>query len=427
MKVTARRILDVLGASLAFLGATAGVAHEGVNDGFVPTNVNYGFAVVGREMPGATVGANYTDVWSHRGFAYIGAFQDACGDAGVFIVDVSAAIANYPSTEGATVAEVKSAPNTRINDVKVHTVGDTDVLVITQNPCGMTIPGSAQSGGAAPAQVGQGGISLYDVTNPKKPKALRQNFLEFGGVNNTAAWDFDGKSYLIAAAATFDFFDVFLVDITKPQTPKLLAVTGALDWIPQGLNLDQLETGSSAGIFNHDVWVNVIDGTPTAVLSYWDLGFVTLDVTDPSNPVYLDDSTYPDPDPITGQTYEGNAHSAVFGGNGDYIFGGDQDFDPSRFAISFNGVDYAAARASFGPDSAGLAGTVVWTGGEGCAPADIPSATAGGQVALIQRGTCAFQTKAESAETKGYVGYIVANDAARGDALVAMAPRDAGP
>ena len=164
----------------------------------------------------------YTDVWSHNGYAYIGTFQDPCTDAGVFIVDMAAAIANYPDTEGATVAEIKSAPNTRINDVKVHTVGDTDVLITTQEPCGMQIPGWAQSGGNAPFQVGQGGISLYDVTDPTKPKALKKNFLEFEGVHNTFAWDCEGKSYLIGTADTFDFFDTFFVDITKPQSPKLL-------------------------------------------------------------------------------------------------------------------------------------------------------------------------------------------------------------
>jgi hypothetical protein len=304
----------------------AGQAHDSPNEGHIPKDATYGFAVIGRDTLAGIVDGNYTDVWSHKGFAYIGTFQDPCSSAGVFIVDMAAAVAQYPDTEGATVASIRSAPNTRINDVKVHTVGDRGVLITTQEACGMAIPGAAMSGGNAPFQVGQGGISLYDVTNPSKPKALKRNFLEFGGVHNTFARTWEGKSYLIGTADTFDFFDTFFVDITKPQSPKLLGVTGALDWIPQGVNLDRLETGSSAGIFNHDVWVEIIDGTPTAVVSYWDLGFVTLGVTDPSNPVFLGDSTYPDPEPIVGEPCEGNAHAAVFGGNRDYNnTGGDVD------------------------------------------------------------------------------------------------------
>ncbi|MFW2383886.1 MAG: PA domain-containing protein, partial [Acidimicrobiales bacterium] len=413
-------LIGLATAAVLAASTTAVQAHDSPNEGHIPANTNYGFEVIGRDTLGGVEDGLYTDVWSHDGYAYIGTFQDPeCTDAGVFVVDIEAAIANHPDTEGATVAEIKSAPNTRINDVKVHSVGDVDVLITTQEPCGMAIPGAAQND-SAPGQVGQGGISLYDVTDPAKPKALKKNFLEYEGVHNTFAWDWEGKSYLIGTADTFDFFDTFFVDITKPQSPKLLTITGALDWIPQGVNLDQLETGSSAGIFNHDVWVEIIDDTPTAVVSYWDLGFVTLDVSDPANPVFLMDTTYVDPEPIVGEPYEGNAHAAVFGGNGDYIFGGDEDFSPSSFAVSVDGTDYPAAGALFGPDPATLAGSVVWTGGEGCTTGDIPAAVGPDDVALIQRGTCDFSLKGYNAEQQGYVGFIVANDEARGDALVNM-------
>lgn len=435
-----RRISAALLAITALLAvSTVAGAHDSGNDGHVPPNTNYGFEVVGRDLLAGEADGLYTDVWSHDGFAYIGTFQEpACSDAGVFVVDIEQALANYgdgsnPTIEGATVATIRSAPNTRINDVKVHRVGETDVLITTQEPCGSQIPGWANSGingngNGAPFQVGQGGISLYDVTDPTKPKALKKNFLDYEGVHNTFAWDHAGKSYLIGTANTFDFFDTFFVDITKPQSPKLLTITGALDWLAVGAFADnQFETGTSGGIFNHDVWVETIDGVPTAVVSYWDAGFVTLDVTDPANPVFLGDSTYPDPDPISGLAYEGNAHAAVFGGEGEYIFAGDEDFSPASFGITYGSDSYPASTAEFGPPSIGLAGTVVWTGGEGCTAADVPAATDVGQVALIQRGSCFFQDKADSAEAQGYAGYIVANDAARGDALQVMGARDSAP
>ena len=425
-----RKALIALTASaLVAVGlAAAAAAHDSPNEGHVPANTNYGFEVVGRDTLDGVTDELYTDVWSHNGFAYVGTFQEpACSDAGVFIVDIDAAIANHPNTDGATVAHIRSAPNTRINDVKVHAVGDTDVLITTQEPCGMDIPGWTPSGGGAPFQVGQGGISLYDVTDPTKPKALKKNYLEFEGVHNTYAWDHDGKSYLIGTADTFDFFDTFFVDITRPQSPRLLSITGALDWFAAGAFDDgQFETGTFGGIFNHDVWVDIVDGTPTAVVSYWDAGFITLDVTDPANPVYLDDSTYPDPDPLTGKPYEGNAHAAVFGGGGDYIFGGDEDFDPTAFLLQYGGVDYPASPAGFGPGGTGLGGEIVWTGGEGCTPGEIPAAGSSGQVALVQRGSCFFQDKAESAFAQGYGGYIVANTAGD-ESLISMSPRDNGP
>ena len=226
------------------------VGHRhGVKPGHIVGAIANETDLVGREMLAGDTGAIYTDVWSHDGYAYIGTFKKPCTDAGVLIVDISAAIANYPGTEGATVATIKSAPNTRINDVKVHTVGDTDVLITTQEPCGMDVPAAAQAGNNPPGQIGQGGISLYDVTDPTKPKALKKNFLEFGGVHNTFPWTYDGKSYLIATANTFDFFDTFFVDISKPQSPRARRISAIQCASESSVTTDLFHTASCSSAF----------------------------------------------------------------------------------------------------------------------------------------------------------------------------------
>ena len=296
-------------------------AHVGGNDGHVPPDVNYGFTLIGRDTLGGVKTRTYTDVWSYNGYAYVGTYRNAnaknenqCTSDSVYIVDMQAAVQQYSAgnIQGAVVAEIKPPPSTYVNDVKVHKVGDTDVLIMTQEPCGKQIPGYLQkSDGGPPFQSGQGGISLYDVTDPTKPHVLRKNFLEFGGVHNTYPWTDPntGKSYVIGATDKEDLDDIFIADITAPQSPKFVTLTGANDWISQGLNLDQLGTGDSTGIFVHDVIVKISEsGTPFALVSYWDLGFVTLDLTDPANPVFLDDSNYPELDPINNAPYEGNAH-----------------------------------------------------------------------------------------------------------------------
>jgi hypothetical protein len=43
------------------------------------------------------------------------------------------------------------------------------------------------------------------------------------------------------------------------------------------------------------------------------------------------------------------------------------------------------------------------------------------EIAVMQRGVCTFQEKADTAVLLGYDAYIIFNDAARGDALVTMA------
>ncbi|NEO59093.1 MAG: hypothetical protein F6J98_01280 [Moorea sp. SIO4G2] len=46
-----------------------------------------------------------------NGFAYIGTFQEpVCTTSGVIVVDIDQAIANYPDTTGATVAESTVCP-----------------------------------------------------------------------------------------------------------------------------------------------------------------------------------------------------------------------------------------------------------------------------------------------------------------------------
>ena len=397
--------------------------HESENDGHIEPDTNYGLRPVGRDELGGSSDGLYTDVWAHEGYAYVGTFEDpACDRSGVYISDIS------DPADPTTVGMIKSPPNTRVNDVKVLAVGDTDVLIHSLEPCGKDVPAGTK---------GQGGIALWDVSDPAKPVALKQNFLRVP-VHNTYPWTdtSTGKSYLIV---TYDVGtrDTAFVDISKPQSPRLLAEVGLPDW-PGAQDSQSQGMGSFAASFNHDVWVSNVGTSQSpdyqAVVSYWDAGFVTLDVNDPSNPTFIDDSTYPDPDPVTGfSPPEGNGHAAVFdAAGGDNIFAGDEDFSPYRttFAITSgpNAGDYPAAEGSFTAPVAGLAdssmnGSSTYVG-LACG-GSIPAATEDGdpltdEIAVIQRGTCTFQLKAETAAAAGYDGFVVFNDAARGDELVLM-------
>ena len=418
------RILVVVAAMVAALLPAVAVAHDTPNpDGHIAPNVNYGFNVIGRDVLAGVTDGLYTDVWSHDGFAYVGTFQEpACTRAGVFVVDMAAAVANYAggSLDGAVVAEIPSAPNTRVNDVKVHTITfqnqERDVLIFTEEKCG-------RLNGNGTRQLGQGGISLWDVTDPSNPHALKQHALDTE-VHNTYAWTAaDGRSYLIAVD-DLNLDDVIIVDITKPQSPKTVAITGIGEWInggtaPQIADDGQLFTGAFAAPLLHDVWVQQIGDSMQAVLSYWDAGFVILDVNDPANPVVLGDSTYPDPDPIFGTSPgEGNAHAAVFGGDeGQYIWAGDEDFD--AFLTTIKDLDGNAYNASQGDDvpQVGPTNPAQGTGryvGLACAPID--PAVNPPDIAVIQRGDCSFTTKVQNAEAAGYQAAIVFNQSIRDDA-----------
>jgi uncharacterized protein YodC (DUF2158 family) len=184
----------------------------------------------------------------------------------------------------------------------------------------------------------------------------------------------------------------------------------------------------------HDVWVEHVQGQWQALLPYWDAGYIMLNVDDPANPVFLGGSDYPLYDPpvrdengdlaAQGNPYEGNAHAGVFGGSdGEYLFVGDEDFDPVSTSTQINGVDVEIGGATFGGPADSLTGTLIDTGSTGCAAGDVDDATASGQIAMIDRGGCFFSIKVYCAQLAGYEGVVIANNLA-GDGVFTMGAGD---
>ena len=361
-------------------------------------------------------GANVTDVWAQGNYAYLGTFDEGLCSldfTGVHIVNIE------DPANPAKVGFIPAKPGTRNNDVKVAHL-DTkffkgEILVASNESCGSPfIPKlHANGGGFIP---GQGGLSIWDVSNPTKPRALKQNFLDFG-VHNTFIYQQGQNAYMLVVDDE-NVQDLTIVDITKPQSPKVIAVTGQDDW-PDDI---AAEFGATAGVFLHDVWVQ----DDIAYLSYWDAGLVLLNISDPANPTFLGDSSYAVPDPLSGEFPAGDGHVAVPSADGMRVLLGDEDFAAGALStFDFNGTPYPVAEGGFTPPTYSLpggtfGGPVHWTGGNGCTIADIDRPANAGEVALIQRGVCFFSTKAANAEALGYTGFIVANDAARGDALISM-------
>jgi hypothetical protein len=378
---------------------------------------------VGSASPELTVVGQYpipvtgltSDVWAYGNYAYLGSFDEplcSLDQTGVRIIDMS------DPTDPQQVAFVPAKPGTRNNDVKVEHI-DTrhfsgEILVVSNEPCGSPfLPRLNSMGG--PNTPGRGGLSIWDVTNPAKPRALKQSFLDFG-VHNTFIWQQGSRAYMIVVDDD-NIQDVHIVDITKPYRPKEIAVTGQLDW--PDLDFSEIE---GPAVFLHDVWVQENEGLVTAYLSYWDAGLVLLDVTDPANPVFLGDSVYPTPDVVSGLPPEGNGHVAAPTEDGMIALLGDEDFNKTSNFLETSAGVFKFGVALFGPDPLTTfpALPVHWTGGEGCSTSEFDRPAIGSEIALIQRGSCFFSEKAAAAQDFGYEAYIVANDAARGDGLINM-------
>src|SRR5918995_3757748 len=291
-------------------------------------------------------------------------------DAGVWVIDISN-VESLPEVD--TVEEAfefpvitfiphsqDSRPGEGMQVLDISTKWFTgEMLVMNNEQCGPQ---------------GKGGVSLWDVTNPAKPRKLSEHF----GDRNPG--------------------DVKQIDS---------------EWI--------------------------------MLLSYWDGGFVTLNVDDPANPVCLDDTDYSNPDPelleSAGITLppEGNAHQAEYTIDNRFFIGTDEDFSPYRAIFTIdtgpNADEYPAGEFGWtvpivqDPDKE-ISGVTVF-GGYGCPQSteDVPTAaeiraqeglSADTELILVlERGpvgdpdanyeACFFSEKVEFAQNLGYDAVIVAN------------------
>lgn len=369
----------------------------------------------------AALNVTNTDVWAHGDFAYVGTFSSpACAadvGQGVKIADIT------DPANPQWISTLVSPPATRANDVKVASVNTAsfvgDLLVHSNEPC--------RTGG-------DGGIRLYDVSDPYNPVHLADYYSSGSpgpgsiafGVHNTYLYSLADRAYiLVVANINPDLYDFRIVDVTDPSHPTEAGRWSATVSADAPPGIEPRGTSRSLGI--HDVWASP-DGE-TAYLSYWDAGYILLDISDPANPRFLGNSTWALGD-------EGNAHAAVPARGGNLVIATDEDFSATglgQVAVNsgpHSGELYEAVVGAISPSFAPLTADIAWVGlGDaeadsiddptyGCAGGQPYGEAVAGKIALIQRGFCAFSQKIDRAAAEGAVGVIVFNNA--GEALTLM-------
>jgi len=357
-----------------------------------------------------------SDVAGFGNFAYLGAFDDGdCTNGGVYVIDISDP--SRPNEVGFIRAAVGSYVGEGVQVLHVDTPSfNGDLLVHNNEICNETH--------------GVGGISLVDVTNPQRPVILAEGVGDFtddgvtsavaSQVHSAFAWDAGDRAYVILVDDE-EALDVDIMEITDPRNPVLLKETGLPDW-GAAQNAQSGGTGAFAASFFHDLQVRQFGAQWLALLSYWDAGWVILDVTDPINPVFLDDTDYFPVDPVTGfRPAEGNAHQAWWSADGKFFIGTDEDFDAFRVSTEitsgpFRRETFNATQGSNVPqitDEISLVGPTVFVGracnahGPGAVP--VPPAPSPDAIAIVERGVCTFTEKAGNVSAAGYVGGIVFN------------------
>jgi hypothetical protein len=391
-------------------GAIIGGQHGGT-DGHLPGS-KQNVELVGKVGVHDRGRGRVADVGVLGNFAYEAAFRSPeCVNGGVYVFDIAdlarpAEIGFIPTAPGSFVGEGVQAEHATLAS------GFTgDLLLFNNEFC---------SGAQHPTA---GGTTLVDVTDPRNPKVLAAGFGEVDEpgkpahqVHSAFLWFTpQGRAY---AVQTDDIdLDADVFDITDPAHPVYVASYDVPTRFPEAL---QPNLGLDS-VFAHDVVVRRQGYRQIMLLSNWDAGYVTIDVTDPAHPVYLADSDFADPDPEllrqTGgrQTPEGNAHEAEFTHDNRYIIAADEDFGATR--ISGSTDDDGAFTGSQGGDAAlgtdqSLTGTTVYAGRACTAdPAVPPAPTTGGPyLAVVQRGICDFTEKQANVEKAGgYAGTVMFN------------------
>jgi hypothetical protein len=399
--------------------------HGGVGGHLPASSLNVD--LVGQLTVSGIVPGRIADVGVLGNYAYLGAFNQPCGAGGVYIVDISnpsnpVEVGFIPTASGSFVGEGVQA-------ISLNTPAFRgDILVINNEICG--ISGS---------QIG--GFSIFDVTDPLNPVALVEGagdptpstFSPTNQIHSAFAWQ-QGRDAYVVIVDDEELPDVDIFNITDPAAPFQVAEVGLANW-PGAIDAQSAGFGSFAASFFHDVVVKKVKGNWLMLLSYWDAGYIVLNVNNPASPTFINDTTYAATDPqVPGVPPEGNAHQAEWSHNNKFILATDEDFSPSRIS-SFTSSAFAGSRpASDGtftpqvstlPDSQ-FSNEVVHVG-RGC-PTGTPGLPGGdpyladpeGKIALIERGTCRFDNKVAWAQMNGAVGVIVYNTAAGGDGLISM-------
>lgn len=274
------------------------------------------------------------DVWQHEGYAYVGhwGFADwATGnsrfcpsppDSGVAVID-----ARNPASPRRA-ATLQNPVGTSAEDVVVYTapfgpLAGHDIAAAGVQYCG----GSRYDAGA------DRGLMLWDVTNPAAP--IQIGYLNTGCCTR-GVHEFEiesrgdlGRTFAYATVPTSRYpddqtasgyrdagghGDFRLIDITDPAAPFEVSNWGIQDIggpfsAGQGCDPDA----------NYGHGAEPSEDGKLVFLSYWDSGYVQLDLTNPAKPVFTGRTVYP-------ANADGDAHSSQYDEARKLLFTADEDF-----------------------------------------------------------------------------------------------------
>ncbi len=339
-----RRVFAILGviAALLSMGTLAAAAPSG---DLLPNEQHYlddnssgnngtksgsalNMAVVGQTSLGDR-GFN-GDVFIHKGYAYVGrwGFFDSshpqfCPAGGVAVIDAT----NPAGPHQVANLEVLGASH---EDVAVYTARYGPLAGHDIAAVGLQYCAGARTDLAA---AGKRGLGLWDVSTPASPTLLA--VFDTGcctrGFHELEVGDRPdlGTTFVYASLPYAERADpgspnemrdrqgrgeAWIVDVTDPAHPSLVSTFG----IKKDLGLNPaLGQGCFALSFGHGM--DPSEDGRTLFVSYWDAGFIDLDISNPYRPHFVGRFTYP-------ADADGDGHSTSYDDTRKLLFAADEDF-----------------------------------------------------------------------------------------------------
>ncbi|WLD94778.1 LVIVD repeat-containing protein [Alkalihalobacillus sp. AL-G] len=260
------------------------------------------------------------DVYAHKGFAYLGTHIAGGGNGGVRVFDMK-----DPSNPVEIAKFADDIPGTWQEKVIVKTVntpyfkGDLAVISVQQLDRSNALS--------------KGGFLLYDVSDPYNPEKL--GFWELDkrvpGTHELYLTVKNGKPFVLTANPYADYYthgeqkDFALVDVSNPAEPKTIYEFDprSLPEVSEDFNGYHWDSsdGKTRPVFNHSTMTD--RNGNTAFLSFWDLGTIILDISDPYNVEYLGRTDY-------APNVQGSAHSSAIAKGGTILIETREVYHPTR-------------------------------------------------------------------------------------------------
>ncbi|MGH9249039.1 MAG: LVIVD repeat-containing protein [Acidimicrobiales bacterium] len=335
--------LGVVSAAALLVAAAVPALADGQKSGSIEN-----MEVVGHTDLGG-LGFN-ADVWVHDDVAYVGhwGFSDwndggeqrfcPSGEAsGVKVVDVS------DPAHPQVVSRLQNPPGTSAEDVVVYTAENGPLAGRDIAAAGLQVCGGSRYDTSFAR-----GLMLWDVTDPATPQQLG---LLDSGCCTRGVHEFEvraradlGRTFAYASVPASEYDDSLspsgrrdqlgrgdfrLFDITDPANPfevsdwGVLADLGAPTQPALGCDPDN--------IFGHSVEPS--DDGRLAFVAYWDSGFIALDLSDPADPEFLGNTTYP-------ANADGDGHSSNYDDARELLFTADEDFCKTSGPATEKGFGY---------------------------------------------------------------------------------------